>query len=200
MSLTYKELQGKVKNTDEYAEVKIKDVSKDGLVLKANEHPSYESIVSCIDNIVELLRENEYNFALYPAIFASCIINTFTDLEIKDETGEVDIELVYALDSKYNIIQTLKEEGFNYIFDIEQNLWRQIDFDKQRYINYGANTFFYELSDILYLLQDKFLNMDTVNIPKMLSAVDKITEMNKVFNTDYDSNALKEVKDKKKKS
>ena len=42
--------------------------------------------------------------------------------------------------------------------------------------------------------------MDTVNIPEMLNAVDKITEMNKVFNTDYNSNALREVKDKKKKS
>lgn len=79
MSLTYKELQGKVKYADEYVEVKIKDASKDELGLKAKEHPSYESIVSCVDNIVELLRENEYNFALYPAIFASCIINAFTD-------------------------------------------------------------------------------------------------------------------------
>lgn len=200
MSLTYKELQGKIESANIQVEMRLKSTvphqSKEELVFKVVAYPDYHLTVRCIGDIIDSLRENNYDFSLYPAIFTSLIVEIFTDLDVKDEEGEIDIELICALDDKYRIIESLKEHDLiaPYIFRIEQNVWRQIDMDKQRFINYGANSFFDDLSDILYLLQDKFLNMDTNSIPEILQAVDKITKMNKVFNTNYEGNKGKSKK------
>lgn len=200
MSLTYKELQGKIEYDDNRIEMKLKSTipsqPKDELVFNVVAHPNYQLTVKCISDIINSLRESDYDFSLYPVIFTSLIIGMFTDLDVKNEEDEIDIELICALDDKYHIIESLKEHDLiaPYIFRIEQNVWRQIDMDKQRFINYGANSFFDELLDILYLLQDKFLNIDTDSVPEILQAVDKITEMNKVFNTDYEGNKGKSKK------